>query len=124
MQSEYWKTLLKWLKTDHDLDIKTTDGILSVTQSPKTLEFFKRILQDCDSISLAAFEKTIMLTKSVIIPFALFSKKLQVDRAVTSARLEVLHQIDRWGEVQDSHDTDSQDFKRVLGAASIAWLKA
>lgn len=124
MQSEYWKTLVQWLKTDHALDIKTTDGILSITQSQETLDFFRRILESCDLISLAAFEKTIMMTKSMIIPFALYSKKLPVDRAVTSARLEVLHQIDRWGEVQDSHDTDSHDVKRVLGAASIAWLKA
>jgi ATP synthase F1 complex assembly factor 2 len=123
LQSEYWSTLVKWLKTEHDLDIKTTNGILPVSQSSKTRLFFKKLLQESDDISLAAFEKTIMMTKSVIIPFALFSKKIQVDVAVTTARLEVLHQIDRWGQVEDSHDTEHLDFKRVLGAASIVWLK-
>lgn len=124
MQEKHWKTLVEWLKQDHSLDIKTTSGILSITQSQRTIDFFNKLLQDCDSIQLAAFEKTIMMTKSMIIPFALFKKKINVNTAAIASRLEVLHQIERWGEVEDSHDTDSQDFKRQLGAASIAWLKA
>ena len=65
-----------------------------------------------------------MLSKSVIIPFALFKKKINVNTAATASRLEVLHQIEKWGQVEDSHDTDSEDFKRQLGAVSVVWLKA
>jgi ATP synthase F1 complex assembly factor 2 len=124
MQSTYWKTLVEWLNNEHNLDVKTTSGILSISQSQKTIEFFRQVLENCDSLQLAAFEKSIMMTKSMIIPFALFKKKINVNTAAIASRLEVLHQIDRWGEVEDSHDTDSQDFKRQLGAVSVVWLKA
>jgi len=37
------------------------------------------------------------------------------------SRLEVLHQIEQWGEVEDSHDVDHCDIRARLGSAAILY---
>lgn len=47
-------------------------------------------------------------------------RHLSVEKAWTAASLEVLDQIDRWGEVEDSHDVDREFVKSQLASARLA----
>jgi len=38
---------------------------------------------------------------------------------VQAARAEVLYQIGRWGEVEDSHDVDNEDIRVRLGSSVL-----
>lgn len=62
----------------------------------------RAILEEFDAVELAAFEKAVLSSKSFIVALALVKRRITVDDAAKAARLEVLHQIDRWGEVEDS----------------------
>ncbi|TPX67546.1 hypothetical protein SpCBS45565_g03669 [Spizellomyces sp. 'palustris'] len=123
LQDEYWRLLIAWMKEEYGLDIKTTNGILSIRQPEEVVAKLRSILEDFDLITLAAFEKAVLSSKSFIVALALVRRRITVENAAKAARLEVLHQIDRWGEVEDSHDVDREDLTRQLGAVACTVLK-
>lgn len=59
------------------------------------------------------------MTKSVLISLALLNGKINVEQAIEASRLEVMHQIEKWGEVEDAHDVDLEDTRRVLGSVGV-----
>lgn len=81
------------------------------------------MIEGLDNFQLAAFEKAVMQTKSFIIALALVKGRIGVEEAALAARVEVLHQIERWGEVDDAHDVDEEDIKRQLGSVACALME-
>ncbi|TPX45718.1 hypothetical protein SeLEV6574_g03708 [Synchytrium endobioticum] len=122
LQTEHWTPLLQWLKHEYGVDMVTTNGIAALKQSPAVVSALKAVVLGFDRIELAAFEKAVMATKSFVIGLALLKRHISVEDAANAARLEVLHQISVWGEVEDAHDVDREDLKRQLGAVSIIGL--
>lgn len=98
------------------------EGILRVNQSQEVLVKFRQIIEQYDNVTLAAFEKAVLRSKSFMIGLALIERAITVEFASKAAMLEVLHQIDRWGEVEDAHDMEREDLKRQLGSSIIAIL--
>ncbi|KAI9100420.1 hypothetical protein DFS34DRAFT_677440 [Phlyctochytrium arcticum] len=122
LQKEHWHPLISWMKERYDIDVNTTEGILSVKQNEDTLAKLRVILEEMDNLTLAAFEKGCMTAKSFIIALALIQRRITVEQAAKAARLEVLHQIQRWGEVEDAHDVEHEEFKRQLGSVACALI--
>ena len=122
LQEKYWKTLLDWYNHELNLRIQSTNGMKSVQQSSSTFQFFHDYISQLDPIALACLEKAVISTKSILIPYALFQNRISVEFAAMASRLEVEHQISKWGEVQDSHDTDREVLKRDLGCISTILL--
>jgi len=63
-------------------------------------------------------ERATYTTKSFLISLALVEGELSVDQAADASRVEVLSQIKRWGEVEDSHDVDHHEIRQSLGSAA------
>ena len=122
MQKQYWMVVLDWLRHEEQLEIQSTEGVLAVKQPASVIDFFSKFLKGLSDIQLAGFERSVISTKSFLLTYALFKKRVDVEFASTAARLEVLHQIQKWGEVEDSHDTDREELKRQLGAISMLVL--
>ncbi|KAI9190595.1 uncharacterized protein BJ171DRAFT_557705 [Polychytrium aggregatum] len=121
-QNQYWRTVVQWVETEYNVKVTTTDGIMSARQSPDTVAQLRSIIEGFDNLSLAAFERAVLHSKSFFLALALLSRKIDCDFAARAARLEVWEQIRLWGEVEDSHDLDEQEMKRQLGAATCAAL--
>ena len=47
-----------------------------------------------------------------------------MEKAWAAAQLEVLDQIERWGEVEDSHDVDREFIKSQLASARLVNIGA
>jgi ATP synthase F1 complex assembly factor 2 len=122
MQNETWLSLISQFQEKQGQKIITTQGIASIKQSKEIVEFYKNFLENCSEFDLAGFEKAVISTKSFFISYALYKKWIDIDFAAKAARLEVLHQINKWGEVQDAHDTDREELKRQLGAISLVFM--
>ncbi|TPX30778.1 hypothetical protein SmJEL517_g05745 [Synchytrium microbalum] len=122
LQNENWVPIIQWLKQEYGIELKTTDGIMAFKQDASVIQALEKVIADLDLIELAAFEKAVMATKSFVIGLALLKRRLSVQEAETAARLEVLHQISRWGEVEDAHDVDREDLKRQLGSVAVVNL--
>ena len=110
------------MKEAHGLDIITTEGILSTRQSKEVVDYLLKKVESYDNITLAGFERAVILTKSFIIALALIERHISVEFAATAAQLEVIQQISKWGEVEDSHDISREDLKRNLGAIICALI--
>ena len=54
--------------------------------------------------------------------FALLNRRITVLEAESLSRLEVLTQIQRWGEVEDSHDVEREETRRQLGSAACVLI--
>lgn len=63
------------------------------------------------------------VTKSFIISMALVKRHLNVEQASNAAHVEVNSQIQRWGEVEDTHDVDFHDVRRQLGSAACLLMR-
>ncbi len=123
LQEEHWTPILNWLNKEEGLTIHSTDGLASVKQPPETIAFFKSFLEGLDPLPLAAFERLVLSSKSVCLAYALYKRRVGVDFAAKAARLEALHQTQKWGEVEDAHDTDREDMKRQLGASMVLLME-
>ena len=47
------------------------------------------------------------------------SERFGIEHATEAASLEVMHQTEQWGEVEDTHDVDGADIRRQLGTVVL-----
>lgn len=93
-------------------------GFSAAEQSPQTIAAMRAELDTLDVWELAAFERAAYATKSFVIALALIKGRLTAEQAALASHAEVASQIERWGEVEDTHDVDYQDIRRALGSAA------
>ncbi|KAF9582525.1 ATP synthase complex assembly protein atp12 [Lunasporangiospora selenospora] len=118
-QEEHWNPILEWVKNEYGLDIKVSQGITYVQQDEPTKQKLRDIVNSMTDIELAAFERATMTAKSFLIGLAVVKRRLSVEEGWKASSLEVLDQIDRWGEVEDSHDVDREFIKSQLASARL-----
>ena len=123
LQQEYWLPIIKWAEKLVGDEIKTTESILSIKQSEKVIQGFRDIISNYDNFKLAAFENAVLRSKSFMIGLALVEGEVSSEFGTMAARLEVHHQIQRWGEVEDSHDIEREDIHRQLASSSVALIQ-
>src|SRR5690242_606495 len=71
MQDAHWRPLHAWLETTISVKLVTTDGIVPIKQSPETIARLRQEIAAFDDLTLAAFEKAVMSSKSFIVALAL-----------------------------------------------------
>ncbi|KAA1107051.1 ATP synthase complex assembly protein atp12 [Puccinia graminis f. sp. tritici] len=121
MQKTHWAPLLVWLQEAYGIHLRVhEDSIVYSKQSPETHSKLRALVAQFDPLKLAAFERAVHATKSFVIALALVQNHLTVDQASDASRVEVLSQIARWGEVEDTHDVDYQEIRMKLGSVSCA----
>ena len=49
--------------------------------------------------------------------------ELTMEEIAQAATLETIYQVERWGEVEDTHDVDKRDIRRNVTAAAIVAYK-
>ncbi|KAJ3184205.1 ATP synthase complex assembly protein atp12 [Geranomyces variabilis] len=121
-QTAHWKPLHAWLSETYSLSFATTDGIVPIKQSAETIAALRKEISIFDNLTLAAFEKAVMSSKSFVVALALVKGRIDASDGARAARLEVLHQIERWGEVEDAHDVEREELTRQLGAVACSLL--
>ncbi|GAA6004882.1 ATP synthase complex assembly protein ATP12 [Rhodotorula paludigena] len=119
LQDAHWKPLIKWVEETYDVKVNLYEGILNTKQPDATILKLGSVVSDFDHFKLAAFERAVLASKSYLIALGLVEGFLSVDQAALAAHVEVQSQIDRWGEVEDTHDVDHQDVRVRLGSAAL-----
>lgn len=121
------------------------DSILPISQPEITVQVIRGWLSGLPAFDLAALERGTLATKSLLVAARLLVEwstefehlrdlqqassddgtvEIEVDRfdiekAAEAASLEVLHQTEQWGEVEDTHDVEKEDLRRQLGSAVL-----
>lgn len=121
---------------------ETTDKLSAelATWTPWQLVGALMAFGGCERVShvfrFAALDEAVRSSKSLLVALALLNRAVSLDFAAegrvfllslsvsfashgpaVAARIEVLHQIQHWGEVEDSHDVDHHDIRVRLGSA-------
>lgn len=141
LQDAYWKPIIEWTEKTYDVKINTTNNIFAISQPNETKEKLRTIIEQMDALELAAFEKAVMSSKSFLIGFALVKNGVSVENAARAAHVEMTHQMERWGEVEDSkykihqfiytdhflfyligHDVEREYIRQTLGSAAVALM--
>ncbi|PAV24318.1 ATP12-domain-containing [Pyrrhoderma noxium] len=118
LQDLHWKPLLDWVQKDLNIEVKVHTSLLGTDQPAETKARLAETLKSFDEWQLAAMERATFTTKSFLIALALVRGKINVEQAAQAAHVEVNSQIEKWGEVEDSHDVDYQDIRRQLGSVA------
>ncbi|KAE8214265.1 hypothetical protein CF327_g2305 [Tilletia walkeri] len=119
LQDERWQPLLDWTSSHFKTPITIYKSLFNTSQSPETRSVLLAHIQTMTPLRLAAFERAVLSSKSFLVALGLLEGKLSVDDASRAAEVEVASQIERWGEVEDTHDVDYHDIRRQLGSVSI-----
>jgi len=119
LQKEHWSPLLDWACKTYDIQINVSNSVLSVRQPVETAQKLSQVIKSFNHWEMAALERSTYTSKSLIIALALVTRHLSVEQASLAAAVEVNSQIERWGEVEDTHDVDYQDIRRQLGSAAL-----
>jgi len=118
LQKKHWDPLLEWARTTFDIEIIVHRSVLFHSQPERTRQVLDSVLAQMDPWEMAAMERATYVTKSFLISLALVKRHLTTEQAALATQVEVASQIERWGEVEDSHDVDYHDVRRQLGSAA------
>ncbi|KAJ1660547.1 ATP synthase mitochondrial F1 complex assembly factor 2 [Dispira simplex] len=122
LQTQHWTPVIEWVQTHYGVTIHTTDQLFGMSQSVETERALRAHVETFSRLQLAAFERAILHTKSFLLGLALIQRKISVEDAVRAAQVEVLAQIKQWGYVEDTHDVNEEDMRRMLGAVACTLL--
>ncbi|KAL3494262.1 hypothetical protein BJX62DRAFT_234397 [Aspergillus germanicus] len=109
------------------------DSIFPASQSHATKEIIEQWIRGLEAHDLAALERGVLASKSLLVAARLVTewsenfralqrseqKKFGIDEAAEASSLEVRWQTDMWGEVEDTHDVDKEDLRRQLGSVIL-----
>lgn len=118
------------------------DSIIPASQPEMTREVIRGWASGLPAYELAGLERGVLATKSLLVATRLLvewstefahlrasgddsdsvqteRKRFGIEDAAEAANLEVMHQIQRWGEVEDTHDVDKEDVRRQLGSVVL-----
>ncbi|KAI6150289.1 ATP12-domain-containing protein [Pisolithus tinctorius] len=118
LQQKRWEPVLEWVKVTYGVEVKVFDSILLHSQPEQTKKVLGDVIGQMDPWEMAAMERATYVTKSFLVALALVKRHLTVEQAAAAAQVEVESQIQRWGEVEDTHDVDFHDVRRELGSSA------
>lgn len=120
-------------------------SIIPASQPEMTTSVIRGWIAGLPAFELAALERGVLATKSLLIAARLLvewsteyghlrqaesarsddgsieieRERFDIERAFEAANLEVLHQTEQWGEVEDTHDVDKEDVRAQLGSVIL-----
>ncbi|KAJ7219136.1 hypothetical protein GGX14DRAFT_434756 [Mycena pura] len=118
LQARHWDPILAWARSTFNIELQAFNSVLFGSQPNETKSKMDHVLSSLNHWEMAAMERATYATKSFLIGLALVQKHLSVEQASLAAQVEVASQIQRWGEVEDTHDVDFHDIRRQLGSAA------
>ena len=120
------------------------NSIMPVSQPEMTREVIRGWVSGLPAFELAALERGVLATKSLLVAARLLvewssefahlrrdspsqettdidieSERFGIESAAEAASIEVLHQTEQWGEVEDTHDVEKEDLRRQLGSVVL-----
>ncbi|KAL4959490.1 ATP synthase complex assembly protein ATP12 [Aspergillus stella-maris] len=109
------------------------NSIFPASQSQATKDIIKQWVHGLEAHDLAALERGILASKSLLVAVRLVAewsenfrqlqrqgqKRFGIEEAAEASSLEVSWQTEMWGEVEDTHDVDKEDLRRQLGSVIL-----
>lgn len=97
-QQAGWDPLIAWLKDCHDIELRTTTGLLPVEQEAASLGVIQSVVEGFGPFTLAGLHTVTASCGSVVIGLAVQAGRIDGAAAWELSLIDETHQIDEWGE--------------------------
>lgn len=97
-QAALWDPLLAWARSDLNMPLVATEGMMPVAQLGDTLARAQTALADLDAFRLAGLHTMTTLMGSVVLALAVLKGRLTAQDAWNAAHVDEDWQIRKWGE--------------------------
>lgn len=98
LQVQHFDPILDWVKRDYAAAFITTDGLMPVPQPQASIEKMASLFAAANDQELAALAMLVPLLGSALLTLALWQGFVDVEAALTAARLDESVQAEAWGE--------------------------
>ncbi len=92
-----WDPPLGWARAQYGLDLKVTQGVLSVAQTEVSHERLEQVLAHRDEFALTGLVAAAGIMKSLVLALALAGGRLSAAQAHAAAHVDELFQAEKWG---------------------------
>jgi len=99
-----WQPLLDWAHETFSVQMVVTEGIMPISQTDDALAGLRRVAEKEAYFQLVALSSLTAACGSLIIALAVRSGRLDADQAFEVSQLDETHQINLWGEDDESAD--------------------
>ncbi len=97
-QGAVWDPLLRWAKTEHDVALVTTTGVIPVPQPATSLAAVTAWFARHDAFELMALHEFVTLLGSAVMAMAVADGHLNIQDAWAASRVDEIWQAETWGE--------------------------
>lgn len=119
MQLEKWDPIIAWFNEKHGVEVPVTTGLFIDDLPADDLARIRDYTESMHPWAFAGFEFAVTNAKSFIVADALTCGKIMPAEASEAARLEMIWQCSRFGEVEWAHPMDAADTTARLAAAAV-----
>ena len=103
-QTVVWQPLLAWIKDFYGADLKSTSGIVHISQPEHAILKLRRAVDDHDDFEMTALAEITQLTGSLVLGLAFSSGHIGWAEAFDASQLDETWQNERWGEDYEAAD--------------------
>ncbi|KAK9367607.1 hypothetical protein V1509DRAFT_625676 [Lipomyces kononenkoae] len=123
-QEDIYRPIISWAEEHvfggEKLSFSDGDKGLTGNMQPESIkEKAAAWANSLDAWQLTAFERAVLAGKSFLGGIKLITRQISTSELAEAVTLEVLYQMKRWGEVEDSHDVDWADIRRQIASAAV-----
>jgi chaperone required for assembly of F1-ATPase len=97
-QSAVWDPVMLWARDRLQAPLKSTVGVVHLSQSPEALAACRRRFEALDRFSLVALHDLVALSGSALLGLMVLDGELDVEVAWQAANLDEIWQNEQWGE--------------------------
>jgi chaperone required for assembly of F1-ATPase len=103
-QAKGWDPVLDWTAGTFGARLRTTEGVMPVTQPPEALDRLHAAVAGLDPFALTALHDLVSLSGSLILGLAVERGRLAPDEAWTLSRIDEDWQIEQWGSDEEAEE--------------------
>lgn len=121
-QDEEYRPIIKLAEKFWGVDLNILDTEISLfgnKQSDETRAKVVDWIKSLDTWKLAALERATTAARSLIAGMLIVTDQLSPEEVSRLVDLETTHQTAYWGEVEDTHDVQHFDIRRLLGSSYL-----
>ena len=102
-QHEIWQPYLAWFEEQFEVSLLVTEGVMPITQPPKTLKRMRAIVAEYDDFALAGLHSLTTLTGSLVLGMAVAKGYVSAEKVTVAAFLDMRWQQEKWGSDEEAN---------------------
>lgn len=121
-QRELWSPWLDWCQDTFGMELRTTEGVMPITQPDATMKTLRALLESLSDAELAVLGVAVPALGSLYLGLVLVKGQGKPEELVACATLDEREQMAIWGEDTDVTDRIAMRLRDVTDAAHFLEL--